>query len=183
MTRSYMEAERYLSGETVFRGRIVSVRVDSVELPGGGTASREVVEHRPSVVVVPIDSDGNVVLVRQYRYPVGKTLLEAPAGVIEESEAPEACAQRELQEEVGYRARSLRCLGRFWTTPGFCDERMHVYLATDLEPSRLEPDPDENIAVERFPVSKIRDMTQNGEIEDAKTIAALLMFICISGED
>ena len=178
-----MEAERYLSGETVFRGRIVSVRVDSVALPGGGTASREVVEHRPAVVVVPIDSDGNFVLVRQYRYPVGKTLLEAPAGMVEESESPDASAQRELQEEVGYRARSLRRLGRFWSTPGFCDELMHVYLATGLEASRLEPDPDENITVERASVSKIREMVQNGEIEDAKTIAALLMVICLSGED
>ena len=177
-----MQAEKFLSGETVFKGRVVTVRVDSVELPGGGTASREVVEHRPAVVIVPIDSEGSVVLVRQYRYPVGKTLLEAPAGVIEESESPEGCAQRELQEEIGFRAGSLRYLGGFWSTPGFCDERMHVFLATDLEPSRLEPDSDENIAVERIPVSRIREMMRNGEIEDAKTIAALLMVICLSGD-
>ena len=183
MNRNHMEAEMYLSGETVFKGRIVSVRVDSVQLPGGGTAGREVVEHRPAAVVVPIDSDGNVVLVRQYRYPVGKTLLEAPAGIIEEDETPETGAQRELQEEIGFRARSLRYLGGFWSTPGFCDERMHVFLATDLEPSRLEPDADENIAVERFSVSEIREMIRNGEIEDAKSIAALLMAICLTSEE
>ena len=169
--------ERALDSTRVYDGRIIAVRVDTVALPNGGRAVREVVEHRPAAVVVPIDSDGNVVLVRQYRYPVGKTLLEAPAGIIEEDETPETGAQRELQEEIGFRARALRYLGGFWSTPGFCDERMHVFLATDLEPSRLEPDADENIAVERFSVSEIQQMIQNGEIEDAKTVAALLMAI------
>lgn len=175
-----MKAERYLSGEEVFGGKVVSVRVDSVELPKGGRAIREVVQRRPAVVLVPIDADGNVILVRQYRYPVGETLLEAPAGMVEEAETPEACAQRELQEEAGYWARSLKSLGRFWTTPGFCDELMYVYVATGLEPSSLEPDPDEDIEVVRVPRSRIRDMIQTGEIQDAKTIAALLMATCLS---
>ena len=178
MIRGPMEAERYLSGESVFEGKVISVRVDSVELRKGGRAIREVVAHRPAVVLVPIDSDGRVVLVRQFRYPVGETLLEAPAGIIEESETPGECAQRELQEEVGFRARHLRSLGTFWTTPGFSDERMYVYVATDLEPSRLEPDHDEDIAVVPVPMSRVRAMIEKGEIQDAKTIAALLMVIC-----
>ena len=173
-----MAAERRLSGETAFRGKIVNVRVDTVGLRQGGRAIREVVEHRPAVVLVPIDPDGNLVLVRQYRYPVGETLLEAPAGIIEESETPLACAQRELQEETGYRARKLESLGRFWTTPGFSDELMYAYVATGLEPSRLEPDDDEDIAVETVPPSRVRELIRQGEIRDAKTIAALLMVIC-----
>ena len=178
-----MAAEIRLSGETVFEGKIVNVRVDTVGLRNGGRAIREVVEHRPAVVLVPIDPDGNMVLVRQYRYPAGETLLEAPAGIIEESETPLACAQRELQEETGYRARHLKALGSFWTTPGFSDELMYGYVATGLEPSRLEPDDDEDITVERIPPSQVTELIQRGEIRDAKTIAALLMVICRPSPD
>ena len=183
MTGSQMQAERFLSGETVFEGRAVGVRVDSVELPRGGQAIREVVERRAAVVLVPIDADDNVILVRQYRYPVGEALLEAPAGVIEESETPEACAQRELREETGYRAGWLKKLGEFWTTPGFCNELMHVFAATGLERSSLEPDADENIEVETVPRARIRDMIGSGRIRDAKTIAALMMMTCPPDRD
>ena len=96
--------EHRVSGEVVFEGRVVGVRVDTASLPGGAIARREVVEHPPSVVVVPIDSNGDMVMVRQFRYPVGETLVEAPAGSVEDGELPEQSAQRELQEEIGYRA-------------------------------------------------------------------------------
>jgi ADP-ribose pyrophosphatase len=172
-----MKAETRLSTETVFEGRIVTVRVDSVSLPNGVRAVREVVEHRPAVAIVPLDDNGGVLLVSQFRYPVGEELLEVPAGIIEESETPEECAGRELQEEIGYRARELRSLGSFWTTPGFSDERMYVFVATGLEPSRLEPDEDEDITVVRVPISRIRGMIEAGEIRDAKTIAALLLAV------
>lgn len=167
--------ERRVSGETVFEGRVVGVRVDVAELPDGRTARREVVEHQPSVVVVPIDSNGDLVLVRQFRYPVGETLLEAPAGNVEEGEFPEDCAQRELQEETGYRAESIERLGSFWMSPGFCTEKMHAFVARGLSPSALDPDDDENIEVVRKPLSEARAMIDRGEIRDAKTIAALLM--------
>ncbi|MCX8213174.1 MAG: NUDIX hydrolase [SAR202 cluster bacterium] len=170
-----MNTEARLSTETVFEGKIVTVRVDAVSLANGVKAVREVVEHRPAVAIVPFDDDGQVILVSQFRYPVGEQLLEVPAGIIEEGETPEQCADRELQEEIGYRAREMRSLGSFWTAPGFSDELMYAFVATGLEPSRLEPDEDEDITVVRVPVSRVREMIEASEIRDSKTIAALLM--------
>jgi len=170
-----MNTETRLSTETVFEGKIVTVRVDDVSLPNGVKAVREVVEHRPAVAIVPFDDNREVLLVSQFRYPVGEQLLEVPAGIIEVSETPEQCADRELQEEIGYRAREMRSLGSFWTAPGFSDELMYAFVATGLEPSRLESDKDEDITVVRVPVSRIREMIEAGEIRDSKTIAALLM--------
>ncbi len=172
-----MEPEQMISSERVFDGRIVGVRTDAVLLPNGRNATREVVEHRPSVVVVPIDADGNAILVRQYRYPAEQVLLEAPAGVVEESETPDDCAMRELQEEIGFSSRDLRALGGFWMSPGYCTEFMYAYLAKDLVPSRLEADDDESIEVERVSISRVSRLIRLGEIQDAKTIAALLMAV------
>ncbi len=170
-----MNTETRLSTETVFEGKIVTVRVDAVSLPNGVKVVREVVEHRPAVAIVPFDDNREVILVSQFRYPVGEQLLEVPAGIIEVSETPEQCADRELQEEIGYRAREMRSLGSFWTAPGFSDELMYAFIATGLEPSKLESDEDEDITVVRVPVSRIREMIEAGEIRDSKTIAALLM--------
>ena len=170
-----MNTETRLSTETVFEGKIVTVRVDAVSLPNGVKVVREVVEHRPAVAIVPFDDNREVILVSQFRYPVGEQLLEVPAGIIEVSETPEQCADRELQEEIGYRAREMRSLGSFWTAPGFSDELMYAFIATGLEPSKLESDEDEDITVVRVPVSRIREMIEVGEIRDSKTIAALLM--------
>ena len=167
--------ERRVSGEVVFEGRVVGVRVDTASLPGGAIARREVVEHPPSVVVVPIDSNGDMVMVRQFRYPVGETLVEAPAGSVEDGELPEQSAQRELQEEIGYRAESLERLGSFWMSPGYCTELMYAFVARGLSPSTLDPDDDENIEVVRRPLSEARALIERGEVRDAKTIAALLM--------
>ncbi len=172
-----MQPEQMISSERVFDGRIVRVRTDAVLLPNGRNAAREVVEHRPSVVVVPIDADGNAILVRQYRYPAEQVLLEAPAGVVEESETPDDCAMRELQEEIGFSSRDLRALGGFWMSPGYCTEFMYAYLAKDLVPSRLEADADESIEVERVSISRVSRLIRLGEIQDAKTIAALLMAV------
>lgn len=175
MTGSRMEPETRVSSRPVFDGRIIKVRVDTVRLPDGRQALREVVDHRPAVVLVPVDEAGNVLLVRQFRYAVGGELLEAPAGVVEDQETPEECAQRELREETGYRAGSIRRLGGFWTGPGFCNEFIHAFLATGLTPGSLAADPDENITVERVPLATVRELIHDGSIQDAKTIAALLM--------
>ena len=175
-----MQTEQLLSTESIFEGRIIRVRVDTVRLPSGGQSSREVVEHSDAVVLVPLDAKGNVVLVRQYRYAAVRSLLEAPAGIVEDGETPEACAQRELQEETGYLSKDLRAIGGFWSSPGFCTEFMHAYVAKDLVPSKLEADADENILVETVPLSEIPRMIRQGEIQDAKTIAALLMAISLS---
>ncbi len=177
-----MQSEQMVDSEWVFEGRIVSVRKDNVLLADGRPATREVVEHRPSVVIVPIDSEGNVVMVRQYRYPAELSLLEAPAGVVEEGEDPDECAMRELREEIGLACRNLRALGGFWMSPGYCTEFMYAYLAKDLVPGRLDADDDEDIEVERVPIARVSKLIRLGEIQDAKTIAALLMAIHLFDE-
>lgn len=174
-----MEPEKQLSSEPKFDGKIVRLRVDTVLLPNGEQSTREIIDHANAVVIVPVDSEDNVLLVRQYRYAVEETLLEAPAGLIDDSEDPDDAAQRELREETGYASRSLRPLGGFWSSPGFCTEYLYAYLARDLVPSPLSPDDDEFIEVERQPISRIPQLIRLGEIQDAKTIAALLMATCL----
>ena len=170
-----MRPEVRLASERIFDGKILSVRVDTVSLQGGREAIREVVEHKAACVVVPLDDDGNVVLVRQYRHAVTRVLVEAPAGIVEDSESPEACAQRELQEETGYAASDFTKLGSFWPSPGFCDEVMHAFLAKGLVPRSLPADEDENIEVVRYPLVRVVEMVRSGEIRDAKTIVAVLL--------
>jgi ADP-ribose pyrophosphatase len=164
-----------LESKTMFRGKIVNLRVDTVRLPSGRVVTREVAEHSDSVCIVPIDDQGRVLLVRQYRTPVGEALLELPAGGVEEGEVSEETVQRELQEETGNRAGTLRHLSSFWMTPGWCDEYMHTYLATDLTESRLAGDDDENIVVERFSLDRALELIGTGEIKDVKSIAGLLL--------
>ena len=170
-----VQPERMVGRRDVYDGRVVQLHVDEVELPNGKRTTREVVEHADAVVVLPLDQSGMALLVRQYRYPIGKDLLEAPAGGIDPGESPEQAAQRELQEEIGYIAGSLERLGAFWTAPGFCTEYMYAYLARDLTPSSLAPDEDEEIVVERHSLNSIRAMIRDGRIVDAKTIAAFWM--------
>ena len=172
-----MRPEIQLSSNPIYSGKIINVKVDTVRLPSGREAKREVVEHSAAVVIVPVDVDDNVVLVRQYRYPTGQALLEAPAGGVDGDESPDAAAHRELQEEIGFAAGRLERLGQFWSVPGFCTEFMHAYAAYDLVPSSLDADEDEDIDVERYPLAEIPAMIRNGDIQDAKTIAALLMVI------
>ena len=129
-----MHQERTISSERVYEGKIIGVRVDTVELPSGRETKREIVEHSGATAIVAVDSEGDVLLVRQYRKPVEKALLEIPAGGIEAGEDPLDCARRELAEETGFAAGRWDKLGIFYTTPGFCTEEMHVFLATGLEP-------------------------------------------------
>ncbi len=169
--------EPTVESRLAFRGKIVNVRVDTVQLPSGTLGTREVVEHSECVCVVPLDEQNNVVLVRQYRKPVEESLLEVPAGGVEKGEVSPDAALRELQEETGYTSDTLRHLSSFWTTPGFCTELMHSYLATELRPSSLEPDEDEDVQVAKVPLTDIPDMIRQGEIRDAKSIASLLMVL------
>lgn len=172
-----------LESKRMFQGKIVNVRVDTVRLPGGRVVTREVAEHSDSVCIVPIDAQGQVLLVRQYRTPVREALLELPAGGVEEGEVSEETVQRELQEETGYRARTLRHLSSFWMTPGWCDEYMHAYLATDLTESRLVADDDENIVVERLSMDRALALIGSGEIRDVKSIAGLLLAHRVLGDN
>jgi len=169
--------EKKLSSQQLYRGRAVSLRMDTVEKSNGKTTTREVVEHSNCVAVVVVDDQDNVLLVRQYRYPVGKFLLEIPAGGIDLNEEPIDCVRRELQEEIGYFPQKIEELGGFYSVPGYGTEYLHCYLATDLVPSRLIAEDSEGIEVVRVPISKITQLITSGEICDAKSIAALLTFL------
>ena len=169
--------EKKLSSQQLYRGRAVNLRMDTVEKSDGKTTTREVVEHSNCVAVVVVDDQDNVLLVRQYRYPVGKFLLEIPAGGIDPNEEPIDCVRRELQEEIGYFPQKIEELGGFYSVPGYGTEYLHCYLATDLVPSRLIAEDSEGIEVVRVPISKITQLITSGEICDAKSIAALLTFL------
>lgn len=170
-----MPQERILSSQYVFKGRLVALRVDAIELPSGKHSTREVVEHGDSVAIVAVDGQGQVLLVRQFREAVGKTLLEVPAGGLKPNENPVECVRRELQEEAGFRPGKVERLGGFYASPGFCTEFLHLFLATELEPGRLYDEDTESIEVVRVPLSQVRQLIAGGSIVDAKSIAGLLM--------
>ena len=170
-----MQEEPTLDSRRIYDGKVVALRVDTIRLPNGGTATREVIEHGASVVMVPIDDRGQVLLVRQYRKSAEQSLLEAPAGGLEEGESPEDGVLRELQEEIGHTAGKLEQMTGFWIAPGFCTEYMHTYIATDLRPSSLAPDEDESIEVVPVSLERIPELIRTGEIQDGKSVAALLM--------
>ena len=159
----------------VYQGRVVSLDVDRVSEPGGVEGTREVVRQSGSVAALPVLADGRIVLVRQYRYAVDDFVWELPAGRRDEGETPEVGARRELEEEVGLRAGSLEPLVVFWTTPGFCDEVMHLFRATALEAVPARPEADERIEQASFTLDEAMAMLRRGEIREGKTLVALLL--------
>lgn len=167
-------SEKTVSKEMVYKGNILNLRVDQVVLPGGKTVRREVVEHGGAVAVVALDEDSRLLMVRQYRYPVGRVLLEVPAGMIEEGEEPAVCAARELAEETGCRARELKMLFSFYSTPGFTTEKLYVFLARGLKCLDSHPDEDEFIEINRVPLDRALEMIDSGDICDAKSIIGIL---------
>lgn len=169
--------EKQLSSKLIYEGQTVKLRVDTVRKPNGETATREIIEHRGVVVIVPVDADDNVLMVRQFRYAPGKDLLELPAGGIDGDETPEEAVRREMQEETGYLPKKTIKLGGFYSAPGFCTEFMHLFLATGLTPSRLTAEDTDDIKLERLPVSQISSLVASGKLEDAKTIAGLLTYL------
>jgi len=166
--------EPTIASRRVYDGRVVNLRIDTVRLDDGGTTQREIVEHRGSVAIVPLDADGHVLMVCQYRKPAERELLEIPAGTLEPGESPDHCAARELEEEVGHSPGRLLPLGHFYTSPGFCTEVIHLYLATELRPTTAHTEADEFIVIERLPLDEALRMVHRGEIRDAKTIVGLL---------
>jgi ADP-ribose diphosphatase len=158
----------------VYDGRIVTLDVDEVKLPNGNVVTLEIIRHRGAAAVVPVDEEGRAVLIRQYRHATSGYLLEVPAGTLDPGEAPETCALREVEEETGLRAARLDPLGWIWTTPGFTDERIWLYLATGLTPTRSAHQSDEVITVERLPFAEAVQKAASGEITDGKSVCALL---------
>ena len=157
----------------VYKGRIVDLRLEEVDLPNGLSVTLEVVHHPGASAIVAVDAHGAVTLIRQFRHAAGGFIWEVPAGTLAPGEAPEACARRELREETGLVAAEWTALGSILTTPGFCDERIHLFLARDVADAEQELDHDEVLTVSRIPLHRALDMVRSGEIEDAKSIAAL----------
>jgi ADP-ribose pyrophosphatase len=169
--------EKLLSREEVFIGRAVSLRIDTIEKKSGDVTTREIVEHADCIAVVAVDDAGNIVMVKQFRRPVSKVLLEIPAGGIEDGEDPWECVRRELQEEIGYIPGKLQSLGGFYAAPGYCTEYLHLFLATQLTESRLTAEDTDEIEVVRIPVAEVRAMIDSGQICDAKSVAGLLRYL------
>lgn len=167
--------ERVLESRRLYRGRILNLRLDTIVTPGGHTSTREVVEHGEAVAIVALDGEGNVLLVRQYRLPCEDFLWEIPAGNVDPGETPAEAAQRELQEETGYKAARMQRLGGFYVAPGYSSEYIHLFLATALEASPLLADADEEIELVCLALAEALALVHQGEIRDAKSIVGLLL--------
>ncbi len=167
--------EKTIESRKVYDGKVIRVRLDKVLLPDGREGMREIVEHSGAVAVVPVDHDNRVYFVRQYRKPLEKLLLEIPAGKLEPGEDPQECAKRELAEEIGFTPGELRQMSFMYSSPGFSDEKIYLYLARDLTRYRLENDEGEFLEVECIPLADALDMVLDGTIEDGKTIAGILL--------
>jgi len=164
-----------LTSSEAFKGRVVDLRLERVRLPNGSESELEVIRHQGASAVVPLTADGNVLMLRQYRHATGDYLLEVPAGKLDHgTEDPADCAHRELEEETGFKAGRLESLGWIWTTPGFADEKIWLFRATDLRPGRQNLEADEVIELVEMPIDRAVEMALNGEITDSKSICALL---------
>ena len=169
-----MAFEKKIDGETLYKGIIVDVSMDHAELINGDIVRREVVHHPGGVTIIPVEEDGTVWCVRQFRYPMQREMLEVPAGKLEYGEKPLPAAERELGEETGLTAGRMVYLGECCTSPGFSTEVLHIYLALELRRGEAHPDEDEFLNVEKHSLETLTDMVMAGEIDDAKTIIAVL---------
>ena len=166
--------EKKLTSKQIFDGKVVKLFVDTVELPNGETAIREIVRHPGAVCVVPVTSEGEVIMVKQFRYPFEEVMLEIPAGKLEPGEDPLEAVKRELEEESGAVAGKIQHIGQLYTTVAIFDEKIQIYLATDLTFASAHPDQDEFLETTKIPLKTLVEMVMNGEIPDAKTQIAIL---------
>ena len=166
--------EKKLCELSRYKGLILDVHVDSVSLPNGSTGKREIVDHPGGVTILPLDENGDVYCVRQYRYAFSREMLELPAGKLEPDEDPREAALRELSEETGIQAARVDALGGFLMSPGFCTEELHLYLARELSFGAAHPDEDELLSVEKHSLQSLVDMVMKGELTDAKSVIAIL---------
>ncbi|MBO7672326.1 NUDIX hydrolase [bacterium] len=173
--------EETVTSKKVYEGRIIDVRYDDVRLASGNMAWREVVEHSGGVTICAVKDD-KILFVKQYRYPLKQDLLELPAGKLEKDENPHEACKRELEEETGYKANKWTFLGNVYSSAGFCDEKLYLYLAQDLEFVGKHPDEDELLENMEYSISDVKKMIMNGEITDAKTICAIYKSLNLIGE-
>jgi ADP-ribose pyrophosphatase len=170
-------SEEILYSKKVFQGDLFSVRVDEICMPDGVICTREIVEHGDAIAVIPIDKNGNILLVKQYRRAAGKDLLEIPAGGIEPGENPLDTVKRELQEEIGYLPNKITSLGGFYASPGYNTEYLYLYQASDLVPAKLHAEDTDSIEVVPVPIKSITDYIKSGKICDSKSIAGILYYM------
>ena len=164
-----------IKSETILQGRVFKVKRDTLKTPDGGETKLDIIEHSGSVVLLPVDNEGNMLFVRQYRHAAGVDLLELPAGTRNGEEPFEECAAREVREETGLEAGQLNKIGEFYLVPGYSTEFMAVFLATELKENPLQADEDEFLEVEKIPLKQALEMAEQGQIQDAKSLAALLL--------
>jgi ADP-ribose pyrophosphatase len=171
-----------INRRTVHQGRVIEVQVDDVEVRDGLNVRRDVVRHPGAVVMLAVDAEDRILWIRQHRWAAGRELLELPAGTLEHGEAPEACARRELAEETGFAAAEWTALGGFYSAPGFCDEYLYAYAATRLTPEQADGDDDEDITVEPLTLDETMARLEAGQIEDAKSLATLMLYLRKRGQ-
>ncbi|MBH7461849.1 NUDIX hydrolase [Clostridioides difficile] len=167
--------EKTISSDRVYTGKVITLKVDTVEIPGQGYQKRELVEVGGAVGIVAITDDNKVVLVKQFRKPIEKPIFEIPAGKLEKNESPKECAEKELKEETGYSAKNIKLIHKFFTSAGFSNEIMFVYLATGLTPGENNLDADEFLDVYEIELEEAYNMVLKNDVEDAKTSIGLLL--------
>lgn len=167
---------KVLKSEQIYKGKVFSIQRDIITLPDDRTAIRETVVHGGAAAMIPIDEEGKIIFVRQYRHSAGAMTLEIPAGTIEEGEDPYECAKREIQEETSYKCDDMKLLFTMYSAIGFCSERLYIYLCENLEKGEFNMDDDEFITLERYSLEESIEMIYKGEICDSKTIAAVFAY-------
>lgn len=165
--------EKTIKEECVFKGKILDLRIQTVELPNGRTSTREIIKHPGAVAILAFKENGKLIVVQQYRKALEMELLEIPAGKLEYGEKPEDCAKRELEEETGFKSDNIEFLGKICTAPGFCDEVIHIFKATNLYEGNIGGDDDEFINLKEMSIDELKENIINGSVIDAKTISAL----------
>lgn len=177
MTEQNKSLRNIIKSDFPYKGRIVDLRVDTVRFPSGSEKIREVVLHRAAVAMLPVDGEGRIILVKQYRHAVDEEIFEIPAGLVEAGEEYEETADRELQEEIGFKAGKLQKIAEFYTSPGFTTERIALFYASELAASKLPEDDDEYLNVYSFTVAEMKDLIERGRIVDGKTLAAFYWYL------
>lgn len=173
--------EKTVSSKKIYEGYVINVRVDTVKLPDGSEAFRDIAEHPGGVGIVAVTDDKKVILVKQYRKPIEKVIYEIPAGKLDKGEQPLTCGIRELEEETGFKCREMTYLGYMYPSPGFTDEITHIYFTDSLMRGEAHPDEDEFLDVEAIELKKVKEMILNNEINDAKTVFGILKVCSLLG--